>query len=145
MNPRIMHHKVVMVVRASIISESEVSITVLSLLYSPHYTAARTKNCSKSTSVISVATIKNTMMPHAPVIVWNWSIHCPSLSAMFDLLDGSTNQEVFEKHLCRKSSHYEKYRRFLITQRKPSCATTKLTLFTVSKDDWNTKEGTGKS
>jgi len=48
---------------------------------------------------------------------------------------------VFEKHLCIKSSHYEKYRQFLVTQRKPSHATTKLTLFTVSKGEWNTKEG----
>ena len=64
---------------------------------------------------------------------------------MFDLLHSNTNQEVFEKHLCIKSSHYEKYGRFLITQRKPSRATTKLTLFTVSKDEWNTKEDTGKS
>jgi len=30
-------------------------------------------------------------------------------------------------------------------QRKPSHATTKSALFTVSKDEWNTKEGTGKS
>jgi len=30
-------------------------------------------------------------------------------------------------------------------KRKPSDATTKSTLFTVSKDEWNTKEGTGKS
>ena len=30
-------------------------------------------------------------------------------------------------------------------QRKPSCATTKSTLFTVSKNEWNTKEDTGKS
>ena len=28
---------------------------------------------------------------------------------------------------------------------KPSCATTKSTLFTVSKDEWDTKEDTGKS
>ena len=28
---------------------------------------------------------------------------------------------------------------------KPSCATAKLTLFAVSKDDWGTKEDTGKS
>ena len=28
---------------------------------------------------------------------------------------------------------------------KPSCATTKLTLFAVSKDEWDTKEDTGKS
>ena len=29
-------------------------------------------------------------------------------------------------------------------QRKPLCATTKSTLFTVSKDEWNPKEGTDK-
>ena len=28
---------------------------------------------------------------------------------------------------------------------KPSCATAKLTLFNVSKDEWDTKEDTGKS
>ena len=28
---------------------------------------------------------------------------------------------------------------------KISCATTKLTLFSVSKDEWDTKEDTGKS
>jgi len=60
MSPRIPHHMVVMVSRASIISESEVSITVLCLLCSPHYTAVRIKNCLKSTSVITVATMKNT-------------------------------------------------------------------------------------
>jgi len=64
---------------------------------------------------------------------------------MFDLLHSSMNQEVFEKHLCIKSSYYEKYGQFLVAQRKPSRATTKLTLFTVSKDEWNTKEDTGKS
>jgi len=77
------------------------------------------------------------------VCPWNWIIYCPSLSAMFDLLHSSTNQEVFEKHLCNKCNRYEKYRGFLIMQRKPSCVTTKLTLFTVSKDEWNTKEDTG--
>ena len=89
--------------------------------------------------------MKNMMVPCTPVIVWSWSIHCPSLSAMFDSLHSSTNQEVFEKHLYNKSSHYEKYGRFLVTQRKPSHATTKLMLFTVSKDERNTKEDTGKS
>ena len=64
---------------------------------------------------------------------------------MFNLLHSSTNQEVVEKHLCIKSSHYEKYGRFLVTQWKPSRATTKLMLFIVSKDEWNTKEDTGKS
>ena len=28
---------------------------------------------------------------------------------------------------------------------KPSCATTKSTLYAVSKDEWDTKEDTGKS
>jgi len=83
-------------------SEGEVSIIILCLPCSPRYTAVRTKNCSKSRSVITVATMKNTMMLRAPVIVWDWSIHCPSSSAMFDLLHSSTNQEMFEKHLCRK-------------------------------------------
>jgi len=142
MNPRILHHKDPC---TSIISESEVSITVLCLLCSPRYTAVQIKNCLKSTCVIKVATMKKTMVPCTPVIVWNWSIHCPSLSAVFDSLHSSTNQEMFEKHLCNKSSHYEKYGWFLVMQRKPSHATIELTLFTVSKDEWNTKEDNGKS
>ena len=64
---------------------------------------------------------------------------------MFTPLHSSTNQELFEKHVCDQSSHYEKYGRFLVTQRKPSRATTKLMVFAVSKDEWNTKEDTGTS
>jgi len=64
-------------------------------------------------------------------------------SVSYVQLHSSTNQELFEKYLC--SSHYEKYEQFLITQRKPSCATTKLMLFTVSKDEWNTKENSLKN
>ena len=70
-------------------SETEVSIY---LLYSTHYTAVQIKNCLKCTSVIKVATMKNT-----------------------------------------NDFHYAKE------------AITKSTLFTVSKDEWNTKEDTGKS
>jgi len=55
MNPRIPHHKVVMVLHTSIICESEVSITVLCLLH----TVVRIKNCSKSMCVIKVATLIN--------------------------------------------------------------------------------------
>jgi len=40
--------------------------------------------------------------------------------------------------MCNQGIHYEKYGRFLVTQRKPSHATTKLMLFTVSKDEWRT-------
>jgi len=76
-------------------SETEVSIALLCQLCSTHYTAVRTKNCLKSTSVIKVATMKST--------------------DDFSLCKGSYDM------------------------------TTKLTLFTVSKDEWNTKEDTGKS
>jgi len=50
---------------------------------------------------------------------------------MFNLLHSSTNQEVFEKHLCNQG-HYEM---LFVMQRKPSHATTKSMLFTVSKDE----------
>jgi len=39
----------------------------------------------------------------------------------------------------------ETIRTISVTQSKPSRATTKLILFTVSKGEWNTKEDTGKS
>jgi len=134
-------HSAVIVACASIISESDVSITILCLLCPPRYTAVQIKNCSISTFVITVATMKNTIVLCAPVIVWNWSIHYPSLSAMFDLLHSSTNQEGFENHLCSKSSHHE-YGRFLVMQRKPSHVTTKLMLFTVSKNQrWMEHKG----
>jgi len=65
---------------------------------------------------------------------------------MFNLLHSSTNQELFEKHLCNQGSHYEKYGLFpLCTEGSLRYATTKLTVFTVIKDEWNTKECTGKS
>ena len=72
--------------------KSEVSITLRCQLCSTCYTAVRIKNCSKSTSAI---TMKNT-----------------------------------------DDFRYEE---------KPSRATAKSTLFVVSKDEWDTKEDTGKS
>ena len=62
---------------------------------SGHYTTVRIKNCSKSTSAIKIATMKNT-----------------------------------------DDFHFEG---------KPSHATAKSTLLAVSKDEWDTKEDTGKS
>ena len=60
-------------------------------------------------------------------------LHCQL--CMFNPLHSSTNQQLFEKHLCNQSSHYEKYRRFPY-EGKPSCATAKSTLFAVSKNEW---------
>ena len=51
------------------------------------------------------------------------------------------NQELFEKHLCNQSSHYEKYRQFPFWKE----AIIKLVPFAVSKDKRNTKDDTGKS
>ena len=63
---------------------------------------------------------------------------------MFNQLHSSMNQEPFEKHLCNQNSHYENTDDFHY-EGKSSCATTKSTLYAVSKDEWNTKEDTGKS
>jgi len=64
-------------------------------------------------------------------------------SAKPNLLHSSMNQQLFEKYLKNQGSHYEKYRKWIwMLCRKPSCATTTSTLFTVSKDKW---EDTGKS
>ena len=81
--------------RPSYCLKSEVSITLRCRLCSTCYTAVRIKNCSKSTSAIKIATMKNT-----------------------------------------DDFHYEG---------KPSHATAKSILFAVSKDEWDTKEDTGKS
>jgi len=43
-----------------LLSETEVSITLLCQLFSTRYTAVRINNCLKSTSAIKVETIKNT-------------------------------------------------------------------------------------
>jgi len=64
------------------------------------------------------------------------SSHCTLLPAVFNQLPTSTNRKVFENQLCNQSSQLEN---FLLS----SCATTELTLFRVSKDEWNTMEGTG--
>ena len=69
------------------------------------------------------------------------SIHYAALLAMFNPLYNITNQELFEKHLCNQSSHYEKYGRFLL-QRKAVTCYRKSTPFAVSKDKWDTKEDT---
>ena len=77
-------------------------------------------------------------------INYHLNSHYASLSAMFNPLHSSTNQELFEKHLCNQNSHYEKCGLFPL-KGKPSHSTTKPTLFAVSKDEWDTKEDTGKS
>ena len=43
------------------------------------------------------------------IIVWKWSIHYASLSAMFNLLPSKMNQELYVKHQCNHQSiHLDK-------------------------------------
>jgi len=69
MNTPIPRHKVVIVSHVSIKSESEVSITVLYLLYLPHYTAVRMQNQSESTSVITFSHYEKHDDVRAPGII----------------------------------------------------------------------------
>ena len=52
---------------------------------------------------------------------------------------------LFEKHLCNQSIATVKNTDDFCYENKPSRATTKSAIFAVSKDEWNTKEDTGKS
>ena len=67
-----------------------------------------------------------------------------SLSAMFNPLHSSTNQELFESTSAIKIATTKSMGDFCC-EGKPSCATAKSTLFAVSKDEWDTKENAGKS
>jgi len=106
MNPHIAHHNGC--ARLNYIWEWSIHYCSLSAMFYPLHRGTN-QELFESTSVITVATMKNTMVPRAPVIIWNWSIHYPSLSPMFDSLQSSTNQELFKKNVCKHSSHYEKY------------------------------------
>jgi len=63
------------------------------------------------------------------------------LLAMFNPLYNSMNQQLFKKNFYNQSSHYENYRWFPLWMEAIMC----LKHFVVSKDKWDTKEGTGKS
>jgi len=140
MSPCIPHHKI------SIISESEVSIAILCLLCSPCYTAVRIKNCLKSMSAIKVATTKKRRCCTSQL-----SFETEVSIAPFCHLC-STRYTAVQIKNCLKSTSVikvatmKKHRvgQFLVMQRKLSCATAKLIPFTVSTDEWNTKEDTGK-
>ena len=46
------------------------------------------------------------IMSHAPIIVYPLRIFVTYVQA---ITQRKTNQELYEKHLCNQSSHYEKY------------------------------------
>ena len=63
---------------------------------------------------------------------------------MFNQLHSSTNQELFESTSAIKIATMKNTDDFHF-EGKSSRATTKSTPFAVSKDEWDTKEDTGKS
>jgi len=56
-------------------------------------------------------------------------------------------KKYFEKQLFNQSSQYEKYRKFSVMKGSHHVQppNRQLTPFSVSKDQWNAKEGTGKT
>jgi len=60
---------------------------------------------------------------------------------MFNSLHSSTNQELFENTSVIMVATAKNTGNFCYAKE----ATTKSTVFTVSKDEWNTKEDAGKS
>ena len=107
----------------------------LSAMFKPITPAVQIKNLWKA-FLFKVATMKNTMVPHAPVISNSYclevkyrSIHYVSLPAMFNPLH-SKNTSVIKVVIC-----YEKYGQFPLckARRKPSHGTTKSTYFAVNK------------
>ena len=63
---------------------------------------------------------------------------------MFNPLHNITNQELFESTSAIKVATMKNTNNFHY-EGKPSRATAKSTLFAVSKDEWDTKEDSGKS
>jgi len=95
-NPCILHQSKVMMPRAPVISK----INCLKVKYplycfesyicSIHYSAIRIKNCSKSTSVTKVTTVKRRkkqMVLRLSIIVWKWSIHYSSSMSLVSYLE----------------------------------------------------------
>jgi len=64
---------------------------------------------------------------------------------MFNLLYSSTNKQLLENNLCNQISHSESHKNFSITNESHHVPITKSILIVVSKDEWDTKEGPGKS
>jgi len=55
------------------------------------------------------------------------------------------NQQLFKKNFCNQSSQWTISITKLVTYGSHQVPITKSTLLVVSKDEWDTKEGTGKS
>ena len=115
-------------------------------LCSTRYTAFRIKNCSKSTSTIH-AYQKKEIVPCAPII--NIRLKSEVFITLHCRLCSTCYTAVRIKN-CLKSTSAIKIATMKNTddfrfKGKPSRVHAKSTPFPVSKDEWDTKEDTGKS
>jgi len=89
--------------------------------------------------------MKNTMVPHTPVIVWSF----PFLVSYVQLVTQQYKSITLWKHLCNQGSHYEKcgwfaWDNFCYAKETIAC-NHQIMLFTISKDERNTEEDSDKS
>ena len=114
-------------------------------LCSTSYAAFRIKNCSKSTSAIHAYRKKWCRVPQLYQLSSESEV---SITLRCQLC--STRYTAIRINNCLKRTSAIKIATMTNTddfryEWKPSRAITKSTLFTVSKDEWDTKEDTGKS
>ena len=125
--------------------KSEVSIMLCCQLCSTRYTVLQTKNCLKSTSAIHAYRKKW----HCALSYINYRLKS-EVSSTLRCRPCSTRYTVVQITNCSKSISAIKIATMKNTddfhyEGKPSRATAKSTLFAVSKEEWDTKEDTGKS
>ena len=114
-------------------------------LCSTHYTAVRIKNCLKSTSETQKKGLRWCRTPQLCKLSSEREVYitfrcwlCSTRHTAVRIKSYSKSTSAIEVATMKNTDdfHYEG---------KPSCATTKSTLFAANKDEWDTKEDTGKS
>ena len=127
--------------------KSEVSIMLCCQLCSTCYTAFRIKNCSESTSTIYAYSTKRNGATHPNFINYHLksevsiTLHCWLCSTCYTAIQ---IKNCLKSTSAIKTATMKNMDDFHFEGR-PSCVTAKLTPFPVSKDEWDTKEDTGKS
>ena len=115
----------------------EVSITLCCQLCSTCHTAFRITYCLKSTSAngaVPLSYINYFLKREVSIMLRCWI--CSTCYTAVQIKNCSKSTSAITTMKNTDVLHYKG---------KPSCTTTKATLFTVNKDKWDTKEDTGKS
>jgi len=105
------------------------------------FTPLHSRNCSKSTSAIKEKYDGAARPSYRLKLKYPFplSVSCVQLiSQQYESITVLKSTSVIKVTTMKNTDNS-------VTQRKPSCETTKLMLFAVSKDEWNTKVESGKS